>query len=177
MKAGRKMTEQMDFKSWAIVEVMGHNEYAGFVSSQNIAGAAMLRIDVPETSKHAAFTKYLSTNAIYGISPCSEGTAHARAELQQATPFASWNVEQQVLNNLRQMGLLGMVQTGVTLWRRSGLGCIGGRPSADAVCGQDGTAMSCGKCYPGSGPFEPGRLLLEHKPTDEVEYPDDRLPF
>src|SRR5262245_48822257 len=99
-----EMTEQAAFKTWAIVEVMGHNEYAGFVSSENIAGAAMLRVDVPDTSKRTAFTKYLSTSAIYGISPCSEETA--RAEAQQATPFASWNVEQQVLNYLRQKGLL-----------------------------------------------------------------------
>jgi hypothetical protein len=74
------MAEQTEFKTWAIVEVMGHNEYAGFVSSESIAGAEMLRVDVPETSKHAAFTKYLSTNAIYGISPCTEETARARAE-------------------------------------------------------------------------------------------------
>jgi hypothetical protein len=100
------MTEQAEFKTLAIVDVMGHNEYAGYVSSQNIAGAAMLRVDVPETSKYAAFTKYLSTNAIYGISPCSEETARARAESQQASPFTSWNVEQQVLKNLRQKGLL-----------------------------------------------------------------------
>ena len=100
------MTEQTEFKTWAIVEVMGHNEYAGFVSSENVAGAAILRVDVPETSKRAAFKKYLSTSAIYGISPCTEETARARAESQQATPFSSWSVEQQVLANLRQKGLL-----------------------------------------------------------------------
>jgi hypothetical protein len=100
------MSEQAEFKTWAIVEVMGHSEYAGFVSSESIAGAAMLRVDVPETSKRAAFTKYLSTGAIYGISPCTEETARARAESQQATPISSWSVEQQVLNNLRQKGLL-----------------------------------------------------------------------
>jgi hypothetical protein len=100
------MTEQTAFKTWAIVEVMGHNEFAGFVSSENIAGAAMLRVDVPATSKHEAFTKYLSTNAIYGITPCTEETARARAESQQVIPFASWSVEQQVLSNLRQKGLL-----------------------------------------------------------------------
>ena len=100
------MADQSEFKTWAIVEVMGHNEYAGYVSSQNIAGAAMLRVDVPATSRHEQFTKYLSTNAIYGISPCTEETARARAESQSATPFASWSVEQQVLNNLRQKGLL-----------------------------------------------------------------------
>jgi len=100
------MTEKTEFRTWAVVEVMGHNEYAGFVSSENVAGTAMLRVDVPETSKRTAFTKYLSTSAIYGISPCSEETARARAESQQATPFASWSIEQQVLSNLRQKGLL-----------------------------------------------------------------------
>jgi hypothetical protein len=103
---GETMTEQTEFKTWAIVEVMGHNEYAGFVSSESIAGAGMLRVDVPGTSRRAAFTKYLSTSAIYGISPCTEETARARAESQQATPFSSWSVEQQVLSSLRRKGLL-----------------------------------------------------------------------
>lgn len=100
------MTEQAEFKTRAIVEVMGHNEFAGFVSSETIAGAAMLRVDVPATTKYSGFTKYLSTSAIYGISPCSEQTARARAESQNGTPFSSWNVEQQVVNKLREKGLL-----------------------------------------------------------------------
>jgi hypothetical protein len=40
--------EEDIFKTWAIVEVMGHQTFAGFVQEQVIAGTAMLRIDVPE---------------------------------------------------------------------------------------------------------------------------------
>ncbi len=94
------------FKSWAIVEVMGHNEYAGCVTAETIAGSPMLRIDVPETSARPAFTKYLSMASIYGISPCSEETARDRAESKKATPFACWDVESQVVAKLKEKGLL-----------------------------------------------------------------------
>ena len=94
------------FKSWAIVAVMGHNEFAGMVSEETIAGAAMLRVDVPATSKYAAFTQYLSSQAIYSLSPCTEETARARAESKKAVPFDSWSVEQQVLEKLRAAGRL-----------------------------------------------------------------------
>ena len=100
------MTQKTAFKTWAVVEVMGHNEYAGFVSSESVAGIPMLRVDVPATSKREAFTKYLSASALYGISPCSEATARARAEDRHATPFESWSVERQVLDGLRAKGLL-----------------------------------------------------------------------
>jgi hypothetical protein len=38
------MSEKSEFKTWAIVEVMGHVEYAGFVTAETIAGSAMLRV-------------------------------------------------------------------------------------------------------------------------------------
>lgn len=100
------MSEKADFKTWAIVEVMGHNEYAGFVSTELIAGMPMLRVDVPETSRLSAFTKFLSPGAIYGITPCSEETAKARAESKPATPFQCWDVEREVMNDLRRKGML-----------------------------------------------------------------------
>lgn len=99
-------TEADQFKTWAIVEVMGHKSYSGFVTAETIAGAAMLRIDVPPTSTLAGFTKYLSMQAIYGISPCTEETARARAEGTKATPFESWSVERQVMDTLKAKGLL-----------------------------------------------------------------------
>lgn len=36
------------FEGWAIVELMGHRRLAGWVSEVEIAGAPMLRLDVPE---------------------------------------------------------------------------------------------------------------------------------
>ena len=35
-------------ETWAIVEVMGHNRFAGFVQQVPMGGAAMIRVDVPE---------------------------------------------------------------------------------------------------------------------------------
>jgi hypothetical protein len=100
------------FKSWAIVEVMGHNEYAGMVTEETIGGAAMIRVDVPAipavdgTPGIDGFTKYLSSNAIYGISPCTEATARARAVSNRSVPFDSWSVEKQVVAELRAAGKL-----------------------------------------------------------------------
>lgn len=34
---------------WAILELMGHRRLAGYVSEQEIAGAAFIRVDVPGT--------------------------------------------------------------------------------------------------------------------------------
>lgn len=35
------------FDSWAIVEIMGHDKYAGRVTEEPLFGVNMLRIDVP----------------------------------------------------------------------------------------------------------------------------------
>lgn len=44
------MPEHQDkFDSWAILELMGHVRLAGRVSETMIAGAPMLRLDVPAT--------------------------------------------------------------------------------------------------------------------------------
>lgn len=36
------------FTGWAILELMGHRRLGGYLSEQEIAGAAFIRIDVPE---------------------------------------------------------------------------------------------------------------------------------
>lgn len=94
------------FKTWAIVELMGHSEYAGYVQQEVIAGFNMLRIDVPQTETYGAFTKYVSPASLYGISPCTEETARARAEQNQSTPFSSWSVENQIMEKLKTSGRL-----------------------------------------------------------------------
>lgn len=44
---------------WGVVEIMGHQRYAGYVSEQTLGGAALIRVDVPEVSGRAAFSKLL----------------------------------------------------------------------------------------------------------------------
>ncbi len=62
----------MDYQGHAIVECMGHQRTAGMVSAATIAGATMLRVDVPATPEDAAHTEYIHPNALYALTPCSE---------------------------------------------------------------------------------------------------------
>lgn len=95
-KEGEKI---QDF--WGIVEVMGHNTFAGMVSQFEFAGASFVRVDVPEIparkdqvwrdgpdgyKRHEldfgpvpAFTKLIGTASIYAMTPCSEELARKTA--------------------------------------------------------------------------------------------------
>lgn len=88
------MSEQSEkFTGWAIVEVMGHKKFAGFVSEQLIAGAALVRVDVPETQHETrnddysivatkgAYTKLIGVASIYCITPCDEALARRAAQV------------------------------------------------------------------------------------------------
>jgi len=70
------MTDSRAFECWAIVEVMGHRQFAGFVSEQAIGGSSFVRVDVPAVDADGeqlpAFTKLLGAGSIYAISPCTE---------------------------------------------------------------------------------------------------------
>jgi len=74
------------FPTWAIVEVMGHGLFAGFVSEEILAGAAFIRVDVPETDRVLPFSKLLGAGSIFGITPCTEEAARAAAKRAYAQP-------------------------------------------------------------------------------------------
>lgn len=76
------------FESWAIVQVMGHQAYAGRVTEASIGGASFLRVDVPEATNRPAFTKFLGASSIFDITPCDEETARRAAESFGVRPFA-----------------------------------------------------------------------------------------
>lgn len=77
------------FESWAIVEMLGHKKLAGFVSEQTIAGAALIRVDVPATPEDtrsgdawpatAGYTKLIGVGSVYCLTPCSEEVARRAA--------------------------------------------------------------------------------------------------
>lgn len=84
------MTEevpQTKFESWALVELFGHTQLSGRVTTETIAGQEFVRIDVPKTEKVPAFTKYHLPNAVYGITPVDEDYATRMAEKIQAKPI------------------------------------------------------------------------------------------
>ncbi len=93
--------------NWCIVEIMGHVRVAGQCSEQNIAGTAMLRIDVPQTQHQPAFTRYYGSNAIYAIHPVGKDVARAMAVKLKQQPVASWDISEMVekLQKQRQLSI------------------------------------------------------------------------
>jgi hypothetical protein len=87
-------TERFDI--WCMVELFGHSKIAGRCTEQNIAGTNMLRVDVPETSKQPAFTRFFGSGAIYAINPIDEETARFYANKLEISPIQSYNISELV---------------------------------------------------------------------------------
>jgi hypothetical protein len=105
--------DQAKFEGYAIVDVLGHQRYAGFVRTEAFGQAVLFRVDVPElpereypldtpqyvpgsngsgwcpkgtiVKREAApgFTKYIGAGSIYTLSPCDEKAAFAAVEAVQ----------------------------------------------------------------------------------------------
>jgi hypothetical protein len=93
--------QQAKFDDWAIVEVMGHQRYAGYVTTENYGNAVLFRVDVPEQPARervtlrsgyvdgewveagttiaegatSGYSKLIGAGSIYAITPCSEEAA------------------------------------------------------------------------------------------------------
>lgn len=94
---------------YAIVELFGHQRMAGKVSEQNIAGANMVRIDVPETKTAPAFTRFLNPSAIYAINPVTKEVADGMAEQIQVKPIDMWDARE-VLSRIDKQKQLNVAQ-------------------------------------------------------------------
>ena len=75
---------------WAIVELFGYSQMAGYLSEQSIAGTSFVRIDVPETDESPGFTKFLGGTALYSITPTTEEIARIAAARLNARPVNPW---------------------------------------------------------------------------------------
>jgi len=87
------------FELWCLVELFGHQKIAGLCTEQNIAGTNMLRVDVPETDKQPAFTRFFGSSAIYAINPIDEQTCRFYAQNLQVKPIDSWDIQALVKKN------------------------------------------------------------------------------
>lgn len=103
------MQEQNEkFEHWAIVEVFGHQSYAGLVTEQTIGGCSFVRVDVPDIESSKGFTKLFGQGAIYGITVVDEQTAKMKAASLEKKPINEWEagslvnkaVEQQMLETI-----------------------------------------------------------------------------
>lgn len=84
--------KDIDVQTWAIVELMGHRKLAGLLSDVRIAGAPMLRLDVPGEEGFQA-TQFYGASAVYCITPTSEETARAFAmHSNRHEPITRWEL-------------------------------------------------------------------------------------
>lgn len=81
------------FEAWGIVEIMGHHRIAGRLSEQVIAGAALLRVDVPTKEDPEKFrTEFYGPQSIYRLSITDETVARTAAEAIGARPMYPYEV-------------------------------------------------------------------------------------
>jgi len=108
-----EQAQENKFEGWAILEIFGHQRYAGFVSTQVFGTAAMFRIDVPALEEREeilkrpqygggqylppgtkvklggvqGYTKLFGVGAIYAMTPCTEAAALKAVEAMQERPM------------------------------------------------------------------------------------------
>lgn len=82
------------FEGWAIVEQMGHKTIAGFVREVQLAGVAMLRIDVPgpEGTAEPIASQFIHASTLYALTPTAEAIVRKMAARTNVTPAAAWGV-------------------------------------------------------------------------------------
>ena len=80
---------QEAFADWAILELMGHRRMAGFVTETTLAGAGVLRIDVPAVGEEPAATQYYAPSALYALTPATEEAVRAEMERRYRPAYAS----------------------------------------------------------------------------------------
>lgn len=106
---------QAHFESWAIVDVLGHQRYVGYVTTEAYGQAVLFRVDVPALEPRervtkrpgyldgqylpagttvqegpvAGYTKLIGSGSIYAITPCTKEAALEAVEQAQPRPLMS----------------------------------------------------------------------------------------
>ena len=91
-------TNAPEFSQWAIVDVMGHSRYVGFVSETVIAGNGFIQVNIPAVRDKPAWTKIIGPKSIYEITPISEELAREMAAARNDQPIQAYELPQPKLN-------------------------------------------------------------------------------
>jgi hypothetical protein len=80
-----------ELKSWALVELFGHQRIVGFLSQQSFGTGVLFRVDIPDLTKDGkvvrkGFTRYFGLSSIYSITPVDEPTVRALLPNIDGTP-------------------------------------------------------------------------------------------
>ena len=81
------------YSGWAIVEIMGHRKFGAFVTEQDVAGARLLRCDIPATGDQPAYSQFYGGAAIFCLTPTTEELARAVA-VRATAPVSIWELPQ-----------------------------------------------------------------------------------
>jgi len=76
-------------KMWAVIELFGHDRLAGYVTEEEVAGEAFVRVDVPGKGPDG-FSKLFGQKAIYSITPVAEEVALEMVERFASRPLGVW---------------------------------------------------------------------------------------
>lgn len=95
------------FEQFCILEIMGHQTYAGLVTEQAIGGASFVRIDVPECDGLPAFSKCFGAGSIYCITPVTEEIARLRAKSLRQAPLSVYDLPAEIRERMRTPALAG----------------------------------------------------------------------
>jgi hypothetical protein len=87
------MEQPEKFDAWGIVEVMGHKRFAGRITEQQLAGSALVRVDVPAVTTRRGepcneYSKLIGVGSIYCITPTTEEVARKAATVLAEHDFS-----------------------------------------------------------------------------------------
>lgn len=94
------------FEAWCIVELMGHQRMAGYVTETQIGGGSFIRVDVPEADGQAAFTRLINPSSIYALNPCDESTARKAAQVFRPKPVTAWELPREPQPTSQQIQII-----------------------------------------------------------------------
>lgn len=81
------------FEAWGIVELMGHQRTAGRLSEQMIAGANLLRVDLPQGEGDNFRTMFYGPSSIYAVHITDEQAARAVAAGLGQRPVYAYEID------------------------------------------------------------------------------------
>lgn len=93
---------------WMLVELLGHNRIAGFVTEEEKWGQVLMRIDIPThydfDKKELVFTtQFYGTHALYCATPILESDAIELAKQLRPKPFGKFDLHKESSMNLDEI--------------------------------------------------------------------------
>jgi len=102
--------QQEVFEHWAILEVFGHERYAGQIKEATIAGKGVVQLSVPAIEgEHPlpAFTKFFNPDSIFSTTIVGEEYAMEMARRLKKHPITAYE-HQELIRNIAEKAVSEM---------------------------------------------------------------------